>query len=68
MVIYRCNNCLWEGTPVDMDADGDFFLCPNCIAPFYPGDTEHSLWEVVEVVDDPEDEDYGEFPDYESPY
>lgn len=62
-VVYRCNNCLWEGTPTEMDSDGDFCLCPNCLAAFHPGEDNGGVWEVIDVVDDPEDEDYGEFPD-----
>lgn len=61
-MIFRCTNCLWEGTLEDMSHDSCEYWCPNCLAQFHTdGEEEVGPWEVVEICEDEEDEDYGEF-------
>ena len=61
MVVYRCNNCLWEGDSNDMAAEGDYLVCPNCFASFCPTNVDDNVWSVVRIDEDEDGEDYGEF-------
>lgn len=60
MILYRCNNCLWEGKLEDMDDGNGFHSCPTCCAEFYPDEHTVGPWSMV-VTDDDINTDYGDF-------
>lgn len=64
---FTCGNCKWEGTSEEMKYDLLDFLCPTCENPFTTDGHMINDWEI-HVDEDPEDEDYGDFPDQNSPY
>lgn len=61
MVVFRCTNCLWEGSPEDMTSDGGSLYCPTCCAEFDRSGDGYGPWEVASVENDPEGTDYGDF-------
>ena len=62
MNIYRCPNCGWEGSTSSMQPEGCELICPECqeVVPMVV-DMFSTGWQVVEIIDDRENEDYGEF-------
>lgn len=67
MTVFRCTNCLWEGTVEEMGFESGFHYCPTCCASFDNTGEHPGPWEVAEVLDDPDGLDYGDF-DEDGPY